>query len=103
MSQSCLRSVARDDRVPRNAVGMAVAPRRCGALLYISVAFIIPEPILAAQSAPAPCSAPGHVWTAPLRQVLSWRDDDCGQSCVWPVDAAILHDCWPCCGSRGGS
>jgi len=39
----------------------------------------------------------GHVWTAPLRQVLSWRGDDCGrvQSCVWPVGAAILHDCWP--------
>jgi hypothetical protein len=37
----------------------------------------------------------GHVWTAPLRQVLSWRGDDCGRvlSCVWPVDAAILHDC----------
>jgi hypothetical protein len=29
----------------------------------------------------------GHVWTAPLRQVLSWRGDDCGRvrSCVWPV------------------
>src|SRR5262245_9450033 len=39
----------------------------------------------------------GHVWTAPLRQVLSWHGDDCGrvQSCVWPVGAAILHDCWP--------
>lgn len=39
----------------------------------------------------------GHVWTAPLRQVLSWRGDDCGrvQSCVWPVGAAILHDRWP--------
>jgi hypothetical protein len=39
----------------------------------------------------------GHVWTAPLRQVLSWRGDDCGRvrSCVWPVGAAILHDCWP--------
>jgi len=47
----------------------------------------------------------GHVWTAPLRQVLIWRGDDCGRvrSCVWPVGAAILHDCWPWCGSRGGS
>ena len=39
----------------------------------------------------------GHVWTAPLRQVLIWRGEDCGRvrSCVWPVGAAILHDCWP--------
>ena len=34
-----------------------------------------------------------HVWTAPLRQVLSWRGDDCGRvrSCVWPVGAAIVR------------
>ena len=32
-----------------------------------------------------------------LRSSTFWRGDDCGrvQSCVWPVDAAILHDCWP--------
>ena len=39
----------------------------------------------------------GHVWTAPLRQVLIWRGDDCGpvQSCVWPVGAAILTTAGP--------
>jgi hypothetical protein len=38
----------------------------------------------------------GHVWTAPCGQALL-ACDDCGrvQSCVWPVAAAILHDCWP--------
>jgi len=48
----------------------------------------------------------GHVWTAPPRQVLIWRVMTIAvgmQSCVWPVGAAILHDCWPWCGSRGGS
>jgi hypothetical protein len=30
----------------------------------------------------------GHVWTAPPRQVLIWRDDDCGR------DAAIYQACW---------
>src|SRR5215831_15612472 len=54
-------SLAPGDRVPRNAVGMAVAPRRCGVLLYISVAFTIPGPILATQSPPTPCSAPGQL------------------------------------------
>src|SRR5262245_13779748 len=30
----------------------------------------------------------GHVWTAPPRQVLIWRDDDCGR------DAVMCLACW---------
>src|SRR5262249_43839621 len=30
----------------------------------------------------------GHVWTAPLRQVLNRRDDDCGR------DAVMCLACW---------
>src|SRR5262249_6553289 len=42
--------------------------------------------------------SPRPVWVmAPLRQVLSWRGDDCGrmQSCVWPVGSAILTTAGP--------
>src|SRR5215475_9998059 len=33
-------------------------------------------------------SETGHVWTAPPRQVLIWRDDDCGR------DAVMCLACW---------
>src|SRR5262245_879542 len=33
-------------------------------------------------------SETGHVWTAPPRQVLIWRDDDCGR------DGVMCLACW---------
>ena len=43
-----------------------------------------------------------HVAQVGSGSCVDGRGDDCGrvQSCVWPVGAAILHDCWPGCGSR---
>jgi len=39
-------------------------------------------------SSRTPRTVVGHVWTAPLRQVLNRRDDDCGR------DAVMCLACW---------
>src|SRR5262249_10622769 len=33
----------------------------------------------------------GHVWTAPLRQVLIWRGDDCGRGAVMCLACWCSH------------